>query len=125
MPKRPHPGPALAAFNHRLTAILGRPVPIGLDGTLTPQTLEFSPEAKAGWIAFHDAVELEVRAGGDAHDVGDVASKTADNAARLAALFEIFEQQVGPVSPSAFDSASRIAAWHLHEARRFFGELAL
>jgi putative DNA primase/helicase len=25
----------------------------------------------------------------------------------------------------AFEGASRIAAWHLHEARRFYGELAL
>jgi putative DNA primase/helicase len=58
-------------------------------------------------------------------DVRDVASKAADNAARLAALFDVFEGGTGPVSRSAFESASRIVAWHLNEARRFFGELAL
>jgi len=29
------------------------------------------------------------------------------------------------VALEAFDGAGRIAAWHLHESRRFFGELAL
>lgn len=29
------------------------------------------------------------------------------------------------IGANAFESASRIAAWHLNEARRFFGELAL
>ncbi|OZA11757.1 MAG: hypothetical protein B7X94_04810, partial [Hydrogenophilales bacterium 17-62-8] len=48
------------------------------------------------------------------------------NAARLGALFQIFEHGMGgAVGPECFESASRIAAWHLNESRRFFGELAL
>jgi putative DNA primase/helicase len=31
----------------------------------------------------------------------------------------------GVVGLEAFEGASRIAAWHLNESRRFFGELAL
>ena len=31
----------------------------------------------------------------------------------------------GAIGAEDFEGASRIAAWHLHEARRFFGELAL
>jgi len=54
-----------------------------------------------------------------------VASKSADNAVRLAALFHVFENGIGAVGLEAFDGASRIAAWHLNESRRFFGELAL
>jgi putative DNA primase/helicase len=58
--------------------------------------------------------------------VRDVASKTADNAVRLAALFQLFEQGIGgAIGLEAFEGASRIAAWQLHESRRFFGELAL
>jgi putative DNA primase/helicase len=63
------------------------------------------------------------------HDVRDVASKTADNAARLAALFQVFcsrnSSSSSPVTAEHMESASRIAAWHLNESRRFFGELAL
>ncbi len=55
----------------------------------------------------------------------DVASKSADNAARLAAQFQLVEHGGGDVGLDAFDGASRVAAWHLDEARRFFGELAL
>jgi putative DNA primase/helicase len=58
--------------------------------------------------------------------VRDVASKTADNAARLAALFHVFAHGMGgALDVDSFEGASQIAAWHLSEARRFFGELAL
>jgi putative DNA primase/helicase len=117
--------PALATFNDRLTAILNRPAPIDDDGALTPAMLTLSPEAKRAWVAFHDAIEAELSTGGDLHEVRDVASKTADNAARLAALFHTFTGKVGPIDLDAMESASRIAAWHLHEARRFLGELAM
>ena len=75
---------------------------------------------------FHDAIESELWSGGELYDVRDVASKTADNTARIATLFQLFEHgSGGVVGLPAFEGASRIAAWHLHEARRFYGELAL
>jgi phage/plasmid primase-like uncharacterized protein len=118
--------PHLAAFHQRITAILNQPVPIDENGALTPPLLPLTAEAKAAWIEYHDAIENELRSGGELYDVRDVASKSADNAARLAALFQIFEQGMGgAVGLDAFESASRVAAWHLSEARRFFGELAL
>jgi putative DNA primase/helicase len=91
--------------------------------------LSLSPEAKAVWVEFHDALEGQLRAGGELHDVRDVASKTADNAVRMAALFQFFcskcSSSSGLVTVEHMESASRIAAWHLSESRRFFGELAL
>lgn len=117
--------PALAAFNQRLAAILSQPEPIDDDGALTPALLSLSPEAKRAWVEYHDAIERKLASGGELHGVRDVASKSADNAARLAALFQMFEHGTGAVSVDCFESASRITAWHLHEARRFFGELAL
>ena len=117
--------PALAAFNQRLAAILNQPEPIDDDGALTPAMLSLSPEAKRAWVGYHDAIERELASGGELYDVRDVASKSADNAARLAALFQMFEHGTGAVSLACFESASRITAWHLSEARRFFGELAL
>jgi putative DNA primase/helicase len=96
------------------------------EGALSPALLMLAPEAKAAWVAFHDAIEGELASGGELYDVRDVASKSADNAARLGALLQIFEHGMGgAVGLDCFESASRIAAWHLSEARRFFGELAL
>jgi putative DNA primase/helicase len=118
--------PALAAFNRRIAAILDRPAPVDEDGALSPPLLALTAEAKAAWVAFHDAIEGELASGGELYDVRDVASKTADNAARIATLLQMFERGGGgAIGLTAFEGASRIAAWHLHEARRFYGELAL
>lgn len=117
--------PALAAFHRRIAAILAEPVELDDDGGLTPPALTFTPEARRDWIAFHDAIETDLRSGGELHDVRDVAAKAADNAARLSALFHAFQGDAGSIGPDAFAGASRIVAWHLNEARRFFGELAL
>lgn len=117
--------PALATFNNRLAAILNRPVAIDSDGGLTPATLTLAPDAKAAWVRFHDAIEAELSPGGELVEVRDVASKCADNAARLAALFHVFAGSIGPIDLAAMEAGVRIAAWHLHEARRFLGELAM
>nr|MBL8410214.1 DUF3987 domain-containing protein [Dechloromonas sp.] len=121
----PENWPALAAFNHRIAEILNQPVPMDDDGGLAPPMLPLSPEAKAAWVEYHDTIESQLASGGDLYDVRDVASKSADNAARLAALFQMFGGGGGAISWDAFERASCITAWHLSEARRFFGELAL
>lgn len=122
----PESWPSLAHYHRRLEALLQTPVELTEDGGLAPVTLSMEPEAKTLWVRFHDLVERELCSGGDLHDVRDVASKIADNAARLAALFHVAEHgATGVIGAEAFDGASRIAAWHLNEARRFFGELAL
>jgi putative DNA primase/helicase len=118
--------PHLSAFHRRIAAILDQPAPIDEDGALTPAMLSLAPDAKAAWVEYHNAIESELSSGGELYDVRDVASKSADNAARLAALFQQFEHGMGgAIGLDSFERASRIAAWHLSEARRFFGELAL
>lgn len=121
----PEHWPQMAGFNRRITEILNQAAPLKERGALEPQMLALSPEARAAWIAFHDAIEAQLAGGGELADVRDVASKAADNAARLAALFHVYAGEPGPVSVEAFESAARIVAWHLSESRRFFGELAL
>ena len=122
----PHGTPALSAFNARLAGLLAYPLPVDESNILTPPELALSPEARKAWIGFHDAIEAELGEGGEMRMVRDVASKSADNAARLACLFHLFEQgPSGEISPDHFDRAARIAAWHLSESRRFFGEVAL
>jgi len=121
----PESWPQLAAFNRQITEILNISAPISEDGALTPQMLTLTPEAKAAWIEFHDGIEIQLSSGGILFDVRDVASKIADNATRLAALFQVFEGDLGAISLDAFERASAIVAWHLNESRRFFGEIAL
>jgi len=116
--------PALAEFHRRLGAILETPPSFDESGVLRPALLTFTAEEKSAWIAYHDAIEAELRSGGELFDVRDVASKSADNAARLAALFTLFETGAAEIEAETFEGAARLAAWHLNESRRFFGELA-
>jgi len=121
----PQHWPHLEAFHRRIAEILAQPAPIEKNGALNPAVMSLTPAAKALWVDFHDAIERELAAGGQLYDVRDAASKTADNVARLAALFQVFEHGIGAVGDDAIERARRIVAWHLSEARRFFGELAL
>lgn len=121
----PDDWPALGAFNRKLTTILENPVDIDENGSLSLSTITLSADAKKAWIGFHDAVESMLTSGGDLYDIRDVSSKAADNAARLASLFHVFEHGVGPICADCFRKAATIITWHLNESKRFFGEMAL
>lgn len=79
----PENWPHMSAFNQRITGILDQAVPVSERGALEPQMLTLSPDARQAWIAFHDAIEAQLADGCELAEVRDVASKTADNAARL------------------------------------------
>jgi putative DNA primase/helicase len=117
--------PKLARFNERLSAILKRAPPINDAGSLEPAMLKLAPDAKALWVVLHDNIEAELSSGREMFDVRDVASKAADNVARMAALFHTFGGEIGPISLESLESAGRIVIWHLTEAKRFLGAMAL
>lgn len=123
----PSDWPFLEAFKHRLTEILHLPIPFDETGALSPMVLSLTSEAKAAWVEFHDSIEVQLRVGGELQDVRDVASKIADNAVRLAALFHMMCSNCSSSSIEVdhIVSGCRIAAWHLNESRRFFGELSV
>ena len=79
--------PALEAFNNRVTALLNSDTPIDETGKITPAMMTLSEKATAAWIKFHDDIEIELRPGRSMSDARDVASKCADNAARIAGNF--------------------------------------
>ena len=99
------------------------------NGALTPLMLTMDSNAKATWVDFHDKIESMLVTHGELYDVRDVASKSADNVARLAALFHVFISKTSEISnsisPERVEAASRVVAWHLNESRRLLGELAV
>lgn len=121
----PSAWPHLVAFNRRLNVILNAAPPLN-NAVLTPHLIGLSDAAKQSWIQYHDMVEIELSTSGDYFDIRDVAAKSADNAARLAGLFERFaNSDGGSISQDSFQRAAKVAAWHLEEAKRFFGEIVL
>ena len=118
--------PALRAFEDRIGQILAYDTPIDESGALTPIPLVMTPAAHTVWVEYHNKVEAALGAGNDFHEVADVASKSADNAARLAALFAFFERGYGAtIEADDINRACIIAFWYLNEALRFLGLFCL
>jgi putative DNA primase/helicase len=118
--------PAAEVFNRRLSQLLNLTVSIDDDGALTPSLLEMTSEGREAWIEIANDIERELKPLGDLCDVRDVASKGADNVARLAAIFHIFMHgPVGCIDAQTIRRAAKIVLWHLNEARRFLGEFSM
>lgn len=118
--------PQLSKFSARITKLLEIDASVDANGKLQPKPLTFNAEAKTAWIQFHEDIEAELRPGGSFSEMKDVASKAADNAARLAALFHIYrEGPQGHIRKGDVDGACAIVTWHLYEARRFLGEMVV
>lgn len=118
--------PCRAAFNFRMAQLLKAPLPLNQEGKLVPPMLCLNSEAKEEWIRYYNGIEKQLCSSGDYYDIRDVASKSADNAARIAAQFKVFsEGGSDEIRPELFVNAARIALWHLNESRRFFCDLVL
>lgn len=117
--KSPPNWPKLDPFRHRIAELFATK-PVIEDGALKPTMLYLADEAMSVWIDFYNAIEVQLGNGGDLRNVRDVASKTADNAARIAALFHVLEDEAGPISETCMRSGARVAKWHLNESQRVF-----
>jgi putative DNA primase/helicase len=118
--------PALSRYHQKLSNLLNHPIRFEEGGQVTPVVLDLDSKAKSNWISFHDDVERELAPTGDLTEARDMASKAGDNAARLAALFHVFEHgPTGSVGADHMQRAARIVTWHLYEARRFLNQLAV
>ena len=122
----PENPPAAQAFNDRLSEVINLPVSMDDDGALTPILLDMTEEARAAWVEVYNDIEKELRPLGDLNEIKDVASKAADNVARIAALFHVY--QYGPTGRVGVDTirdAAKLLTWHLNEARRFLGAFSM
>ncbi len=118
----PATAPAREKFGAAVSALLEQGLPFD-QGTLAPAALEMSDAAHRLWVEFHDEVERGLAPGGELSAVRDVASKAAEQAARLAAIFHVIEQGAeGLITVESLERAVAVAGWHLLEARRVFGE---
>lgn len=122
----PQDWPKLTAFNQALTQLLNTSPTFAESGHLMPTLLSLSGDAKSRWVAYHNAIEDLLKPGNQLADVRDIASKSSDNAARLAALFQVLvDPHAKTISVEWMEAATNIAAWHLNESQRFFGQLIM
>jgi Protein of unknown function (DUF3987)/RepB DNA-primase from phage plasmid len=119
--QEPHDdGPAVARYGRTIKGLLHRPLPLDDEGRIDPPCLELSTGAKACWVDFFNAVEVELP--GELEDVRDIASKIADQAVRLAAIFHVLEQGLeGPIEEDVMSRAVTVTSWYLVEMKRVLG----
>lgn len=114
----------LGHFESKLRSLLDEEATVHQTDPNKVKLLKFSNEAKKVWIAFHDAVEYEIREQGLFCQIKDCASKAADNVARLSAIFHLLERGSNNsyIQEDHVASACEIVEWHLEQAKRYFVE---
>jgi putative DNA primase/helicase len=118
--------PGLTAYRARLRELLDAPAPVDDRGALRPPALEMTSEGFEEWKLTHDSIERELRTGGEWAELRDVASKAAENVARVAGLLHVFTHGPrGRVDADCVHRGAEIVRWHLGEAQRFLGGLAV
>ncbi len=112
--------PKLEVFQSRMSDLLEKTHLRGGDRGVRAKTLEFSPDAKMLWVDFANHIERNLNPGGLYVTARDAASKTAENVARMAALFHHFEGRSGEIQRDSVDQALQICEWYLREFVRIF-----
>lgn len=111
----------IAAFADRIRALLSRDLPLADDmrNEVAPPVLPLSAEARAVLTAFAREVEKAQGPGGPFEDARAFASKTAEHAARLAAVLTIYADPDAPeVTGETMAGATEIASFYANEASR-------
>jgi putative DNA primase/helicase len=111
---------AMAEFGKAVKSLLSQKLNMDpVTGALTPRLLPLSKEGKDIWQTYHDDIEGQCARGKRYASIPDIASKSADNAARLAALYQLLENPNSiEVSVQNMQRATIVARWHLNEVGR-------
>lgn len=120
--REPEAMPALDAFHRQVTLLLQVPAAQDELGRLITHGVKFDGGAQDAWIRFHDEVEELIGADFEYSSIRDVASKAAENAARLACCLHVFTRyggQLGDIDRVTMDAACSLMRWYLDEAVRF------
>lgn len=114
--------PALAEFHRQVAKLLLLPAAKDELNRLISHEVRLDPQAHDVWVRFHD--EIEESLGGDREysTIRDVASKAAENAARLACCLHVFMNYGGlmnDIDRNTMGDACQLMRWYLREAVRF------
>lgn len=111
---------ALVRFEERLRYILETPLPMDLETReLQPRNLALSNNARARLVDFADAIEAAQAPGGDLVHITGAASKTAEQAARIAGVLSLWRDlNASQVEAHNMEDAIKLAQFYLSETSR-------
>lgn len=102
------------------------PLAEGERQTLAPRALALDADAKAAWIALYSAVESHCGPGQHFAQVKPWASKTPEQALRIAGVLTLLEDAgATSITGATMERAAELALWHLNEAVRLAGTAEL
>ena len=107
-------------FNNHQRTLLERELPVNPDtGGLDPRLLKLSPVAREALITFADEVERQQLTGGTYESITGTASKSAEQAARIAGALTLWRNfQADVVDGSEMQNGIELAKYYLNEAKR-------
>ena len=112
--------PKLAAFQSRIAELLLVEAQFDENDQLVSHYLPLSREAHATWVLFHDEVEERTNPDHEYAGIRDVASKAAENAARIACCLHVFVNGgQAEIGPEIMRKSCALMRWYLDEADRF------
>jgi hypothetical protein len=112
---------AIVAAAARLSTIIAQPMPVseGNPQELEPRQLLLSPGAKDLLFGYYQATERAQAAGGELEQVKSFASKSPEQAARIAGVLTLWaDLGATRVSADVMVDAIELAQFYLYEARR-------
>lgn len=120
---RPAQMPGLDAYYDHITMFLNYELRI-VEGILKTSELDLTPEASEIWKKYYNEIEIELRKNGLYEAFRDFGSKSAENAARLATVFQACKgSPLISIDKESMAIGCKIAHWYLNEAFRYFAPL--
>ena len=108
----------LKEYEQRITDCLDQSQRLNQAGCINLPILKMNPQAKHIWIQFFNSIETGLSRQGQWIEIKDFASKAAENAVRLAALFHLFSGKIGDINAESIEQAITLMHWYLQETRR-------
>lgn len=109
---------AINTFNNQIHKCLNQSLSLDRKGCKYIKTIQLSKPAKKIWVKFFNEIELGLKQKPHLILIKDFASKAAENVARLAGLFHIFEGKDQDIASESLEQAIEIIDWHLNETNK-------
>ncbi|MFU2207242.1 YfjI family protein [Solidesulfovibrio sp. C21] len=116
--------PEMKAYHERILAILSVPLPTKEKNPkeLAPRAIKPSAEAMDAYRQFYDETEYQMRDGGALAWIRGFANKSAEHAARLAAVLTLVDDLEAPeIALGKMQAGVELMRFYLHEALRIHG----
>lgn len=107
-------------FNAKMSELLERNAQLQAQARSCREQIKFSPAASVLWMKVFNEIEVGMLKGGRYERMPDLASKLADNIARVAALLHFFEGKEGDVSVEILEFSVSLCCWFADEFKKIF-----